>query len=149
MPVLSTPQRLQEKSERDLDGTSGKKDTDDFQAPARHFPKGVKSENCRKGRVWDAPGLKGGFRQVLLHVGSQVAVTTKKIVAILNYKMVIGSPATKEFVEVARAEKRLRDVSEGRRESVLVLDDEVIISPIAASTLRKRVATDVSAHGRV
>lgn len=86
---------------------------------------------------------------MLLHVGSQVAVTTKKIVAILNYNMVIGSPATKEFVEVARAEKRLRDVSEGRRESVLVLDDEVIISPIAASTLRKRVATDVSAHGRV
>lgn len=86
---------------------------------------------------------------MLLHVGSQVAIMTKKIVAILNYKMVIGSPATKEFIEVARAEKRLTDVSEGQRESILVLDDEVIISPIAASTLKKRMATDVSAHGRI
>ncbi|HHY37612.1 MAG TPA: DUF370 domain-containing protein [Clostridia bacterium] len=86
---------------------------------------------------------------MLLHVGSQVAIMTKEIVAILNYKAVIGSPATKEFIEVARAEKRLTDVSDGQRESILVLDNEVIISPIATSTLRKRVTADVSAHGRI
>lgn len=86
---------------------------------------------------------------MLLHVGSQIAIFAKNVVAILDYKAATISPATREFIEVARSERRLKDVSVGQQESILVLDDQVIISPIAASTLRKRMATDVSIYGRV
>ncbi|OPY58849.1 MAG: hypothetical protein A4E55_00580 [Pelotomaculum sp. PtaU1.Bin035] len=75
---------------------------------------------------------------MFLHLGANVVVPKKDIVAILEINKKI-SPITKEFLEIARDEGFIRNVSEINKEKTyLVATDKVYISPISCATLKKR-----------
>jgi extracellular matrix regulatory protein B len=75
---------------------------------------------------------------VFLHVGAEVSVRTKDVVAIVDLKAARTSAATKEFLDIMKEENTLSDISDGDPKSFIVTVDRVFLSPISASTLAKR-----------
>lgn len=75
---------------------------------------------------------------MFLHVGSEIMVPIKQIVAIIDFRGTQTSPATREYLDVARTEKRLIDLSGGSPKSVIVTTNQVYLSPISSLTLKKR-----------
>lgn len=75
---------------------------------------------------------------MFLHLGADVVVPKKDIVAILEINT-RSSPITKEFLEIARDEGFIEYVSESDKEkSFLISTDKVYFSPISCITLKKR-----------
>lgn len=75
---------------------------------------------------------------MFLHVGSEAMVPLKEIVAIIDYRSTQLSPATREYLEVSRTEKRIIDLSSGSPKSVVITTNQVYLSPISSLTLKKR-----------
>lgn len=75
---------------------------------------------------------------MFLHVGSDVSVRSKDIIAIIDIRTARESVATKEFLEITKDEGTLEDISMGDPKSFVVTVDRVYLSPISASTLGKR-----------
>lgn len=76
---------------------------------------------------------------MFLHVGADVVVRIKDLVAILDQRTVEGAAATREFLGFMRAQGRVEDVGQGEAKSVVVCRDRVILSPISTATLKRRV----------
>lgn len=75
---------------------------------------------------------------MFLHVGADVSVRARDIVAILDLRTARPSLATREFLEVMKDEGTLVDISSGDAKSFVITIDCVFLSPISASTLSKR-----------
>lgn len=73
-----------------------------------------------------------------MHVGGDVSVRAKDIVAIVDIRTAKTSTATKEFLEVMKDEGTLEDMASGDPKSFVVTIDRVFLSPISAGTLGKR-----------
>ena len=84
----------------------------------------------------DPDGLKGGI-EVLLHIGADVTVLLKDVVAILNARAGTGE-ATREFLGRIRHGGGIRSAGDGKTKSIIVLGDKVYNSPISSITLMKR-----------
>jgi len=75
---------------------------------------------------------------MFLHIGADVVVQKKDIIAILeiNTKQ---SPITKEFLEIAGDEGFIEYISDKDKEkSYLVSTNKIYFSPISCTTLKKR-----------
>jgi hypothetical protein len=84
--------------------------------------------------------LKGGIK-MFLHLGGDVVVPKKDIIAILDHRTRL-SPATKEFLEIAKDEGFIKKISQSdKNKSYIVTTKEIYISPISCITLRKRSET--------
>ena len=78
---------------------------------------------------------------MFLHLGGDVVVPKKDIIAILDCRTRI-SPATKEFLEIAKDEGFIKKISQSDKDkSYIVSNKEIYISPISCITLRKRSET--------
>lgn len=75
---------------------------------------------------------------MFLHVGTDVVVSLKKIVAILDLKSCKEGEATRQFLSLHQSEKRVHDISGGDPKSIVVTDQEIYLSPISSLTLKKR-----------
>jgi len=75
---------------------------------------------------------------VFLHVGADVVVSLKRVVAIIDLRSGTTAEATRDFLALAHSEKRIRDIAEGDAKSIVLTDDEVFLSPISSLTLMKR-----------
>jgi hypothetical protein len=76
---------------------------------------------------------------MFLHVGGDVVVRIGDLVAILDRRSADASGATREFVGFMGAQGRVEDVSQGEAKAIVVCTDRVVLSPISAGTLRRRV----------
>ncbi|MBE3590942.1 MAG: DUF370 domain-containing protein [Firmicutes bacterium] len=74
-----------------------------------------------------------------LHVGGDVIIRASDIVAILERNTVVTGAATREFLGFMRARGKVEDLSNGDAKTVVVCRDRVLLSPISASTLKKRI----------
>ncbi|MCG9966845.1 DUF370 domain-containing protein [Pelotomaculum terephthalicicum JT] len=75
---------------------------------------------------------------MFLHIGADVVVPKKDIIAILEIETK-SSPITKEFLEIARDEGFIEHVSGNNKEkSYLITTDKIYFSPISCTTLKKR-----------
>lgn len=74
---------------------------------------------------------------MFVHIGGDVVITTKEIVAI-NDLHTTSSDATKEFLEVAKEEGFVRDISQGKPKSFIITSKHVYLSPISSLTIKKR-----------
>jgi ribosomal protein S8 len=75
---------------------------------------------------------------MFLHLGGDVVVPKKDIIAILNHRTKL-SPATKEFLEISKDEGFIKKISPTDKDkSYIVTTKEIYISPISCITLRKR-----------
>ena len=82
--------------------------------------------------------LKGG-EVVFLHLGADVIVPKKDVIAIIDMTSHHKSKVTEEFLQVADEEGFVRHVSEpGKAKSFVLTTKYVYYSPISSSTLKKR-----------
>lgn len=78
---------------------------------------------------------------VFLHLGADVVVSLKQVVAILDLRTAGAAEPTREFLQLLRSEKQVYDISEGEPKSLVLTDREVYLSPISSLTLKKRGET--------
>jgi hypothetical protein len=75
---------------------------------------------------------------MFLHLGGDVVVLKKDIIAILDIRTAQAA-VTKEFIEIAGDEGFIKNIYEKDREkSFVVTTRDIYMSPISCSTLKKR-----------
>jgi hypothetical protein len=78
---------------------------------------------------------------MLLHLGDNRAVLLKDLIMILNMDTVDASPVNREFLEIARDEKRVVSLTGPHKTLVLAHQggtSTVYLSPVSGSTLSRR-----------
>lgn len=75
---------------------------------------------------------------MFIHLGGDVIIPKKEIVAIINVNT-RRSAATAEFLGLARSEKKLELIAEkGKEKSFVLTRERIFLSPISSATLKKR-----------
>lgn len=75
---------------------------------------------------------------MFLHVGADVVVSLKQMVAILDLRSIQGAEPTRELLSQAYGRKRVFDVAGGDPKSLVLTDEGIYLSPISSLTLKKR-----------
>lgn len=75
---------------------------------------------------------------ILLHIGQDISIFTKDIVAIIDLGAKKDSESTREFLQVAEDEGFIVSLTE-KPNSFIVTSSKIYLSPISATTLGKRV----------
>jgi len=75
---------------------------------------------------------------MLVHIGNDVIIRSREVVAILDVRAAALSPITRDFVAYARSQGRLRDLASGNEKAYVVTPASVFISPVSVTTLRRR-----------
>lgn len=77
---------------------------------------------------------------MFLHLGSNIIVSKKEIVAILNLDTTKQSAVNNEFQKSIQGEGRVKTIAEkGKEKSFVLAGDRGYLSPISASTLARRI----------
>lgn len=71
-----------------------------------------------------------------LHVGEEVLVRTKDIIAILDIESASASPFMEEFL--ARQDREIVQLAKGSVKSIILTGNHIYYSPLASGTLKKR-----------
>jgi len=75
---------------------------------------------------------------ILLHIGQDISIFSKDIVAIIDYSTIQESESNQEFLKTAEEEGFLMSLTD-KPHSFVVTIDRIYLSPISAITLAKRV----------
>lgn len=76
---------------------------------------------------------------MFLHLGEDVIVLKKDIIAIFSNESVLEDHSSREFLEIAQNEKKTRKIGEPNKAKAFIITDNcVYISPISSNTLLKR-----------
>jgi hypothetical protein len=75
---------------------------------------------------------------MFIHLGGDVMVQSKDVIAIFDLKMKYSSDSTKEFLNVADEEGFVVTIDENESKSFVVTSKKVYYSPISSLTLKKR-----------
>jgi hypothetical protein len=75
---------------------------------------------------------------MFVHLGADVVIPTKEIVAIIDISLVQTSEITAEFYQMQADEDFLRDISDGSKKSLVITSRTIYISPISPLTLKSR-----------
>ncbi|WP_442597285.1 extracellular matrix regulator RemB [Neobacillus sp. D3-1R] len=71
-----------------------------------------------------------------IHIGEEVLVKTKDIIAILDKDSVKASDHIQEFLQ--QNEQRTENLSKNSFKSIVITHEKVYLSPLASTTLKKR-----------
>lgn len=75
---------------------------------------------------------------MFLHLGGNTVVSKREIIAILDIRTE-KSPVTGEFMEIARDEGFIKNIAlKEKAKSFVITSDQIYISPISCTTLKKR-----------
>lgn len=75
---------------------------------------------------------------MFLHIGGDVVVSLQQVTAILDLRTVAERPATRDFLQLSRSEKKTVDISAGEAKSAILTKTAVYLSPISSMTLKRR-----------
>ena len=80
---------------------------------------------------------------MFLHIGNDVAVYIKEVIAVFDMESTTVMHDSREFLKMCEEEGFLYDVAPGEMPKSIIITEEdgrsfVYVSPIAASTIRKR-----------
>ncbi|MGI6113675.1 MAG: extracellular matrix regulator RemB [Mahellales bacterium] len=79
---------------------------------------------------------------MILHLGGDIVVFIKDIIAIFDYSTAMSSDDTREFLSIAKEEGFVRVISEDAPKSFILTEIDkksvVYLSPISSTTLMKR-----------
>ncbi|WP_018131398.1 extracellular matrix regulator RemB [Effusibacillus pohliae] len=75
---------------------------------------------------------------MFIHLGGDVMVSSKEVIAIFDLKMKEAADSTQEFLKVAEEEGFVVVVDENESKSFVVTNRKVYFSPISSLTLKKR-----------
>lgn len=76
---------------------------------------------------------------MFLHIGAQVMVAVKDLVAMLDMEVTRKSPVVSEFLSRARKDRALRPVNGGEPRCIVITASRVYLSSISLPTLRRRL----------
>ena len=76
---------------------------------------------------------------MFLHLGSDILVRLTDVVAILDLDTALQSRDTRELLDLARTEGRVKDPQSGPAKTIVLVDDMVYLSSISSTTLLRRV----------
>ena len=79
---------------------------------------------------------------MIVHIGYDVCVESREVVAVLDYKNALASPQTLAFIEQAQAAARYTPCAYGTRSLVLLNappGTQIIESALATATLKARL----------
>lgn len=71
-----------------------------------------------------------------IHVGEDILVRSKDIIAIIDKQSINSSRLAEEFIE--QHKESIINLSKGSYKSVVITRNEVYFSPLASGTLKKR-----------
>lgn len=75
-----------------------------------------------------------------LHIGGNMVIPKKDLVAVIDLVANGSAPDTKEFLELAASEKKLCNTKKnGKGKSCIITTDQIYLSTISASTITKRL----------
>lgn len=79
---------------------------------------------------------------MFLHIGGDVVIPVKNIIAILDIEKTTVSKDTKEFLKIAEEEGFIENISEDLPKSFIITEidkkSKIFLSPISSVTLQKR-----------
>lgn len=75
---------------------------------------------------------------MFLHLGEDIVLRTKEIVAIIDSNIVEESEIIKEFIDVNDKKNNIVHISDGTVKSIVVTENKVYFSPLTAVTLKRR-----------
>jgi len=86
------------------------------------------------GRTW----------KMFLHIGGNVVIPMKNVIAIMDIDTTTISKATKEFLKIAEEEGFIQSISEDLPKSFIITETDkkskIYLSPISSVTLQKRAS---------
>lgn len=78
---------------------------------------------------------------MFVHIGGDIVIRTKEIISI-NDIDTTSSDATKEFLDIAKEEGFIEDISGGEPKSFIIINKDnqqkIYLSPISSLTIKKR-----------
>jgi regulator of extracellular matrix RemA (YlzA/DUF370 family) len=75
---------------------------------------------------------------MFLHIGGNTVVPSQEIIAILDMETE-KLPVTREFLEIAGDEGFIKNIaSKEKAKSFVITNDQIFLSPISCTTLKKR-----------
>lgn len=77
---------------------------------------------------------------MFIHLGGDVMVPSKEVIAIFDIKMKYSSESTKEFLDVADEEGFVVVIDPNESKSFVLTTRKVYFSPISSLTLKKRAS---------
>ncbi len=75
---------------------------------------------------------------MFLHLGEDIVLQTKEIVAIIDSNVVEESEIVKEFIDVNDRKNNIVHISDGTVKSIVITKKKVYFSPLTAVTLKRR-----------
>lgn len=75
---------------------------------------------------------------MFLHVGADVVVSLKRVIAILDLRSSLNAESTREFLKLVQSKRRVTDIANGDAKSMVLTDADIYLSPISSLTLMKR-----------
>ncbi|HHW36655.1 MAG TPA: DUF370 domain-containing protein [Bacillales bacterium] len=75
---------------------------------------------------------------MFLHLGEDIVLQTKEIVAIIDSNLVEGSEILMEFIDVNDKNNNIIHISDGTVKSIVITENNVYFSPLTAVTLKRR-----------
>jgi hypothetical protein len=75
---------------------------------------------------------------VILHLGSDMAIRVREVVAIFDLEAIRPSAASREFLQVMESEGKLVRVSDDPPKSAVLTDNALYLSPISSWTILRR-----------
>lgn len=76
----------------------------------------------------------------ILHVGADRVVDASRLVALIDLPTAGQSAATREYLELAKAEGRLVDLSPKTPRTAVITDDAVLLAAPSSLTLARRLS---------
>ncbi|MEA4900249.1 extracellular matrix regulator RemB [Desulfitobacterium sp.] len=76
---------------------------------------------------------------MFLHLGGDILVSQKKVIAILNLETAINNISSENFLKQIRKNENIYSISEsGKEKSLIITTEGNYLSPISSTTLLKR-----------
>jgi ribosomal protein S8 len=83
-----------------------------------------------------------GGKEMFLHIGGDVVLPVKNIIAIMDIESTTVSKDTKEFLKIAEEEGFIESISNDLPKSFIITESDkkskIYLSPISSVTLQKR-----------
>ncbi|MCL6594897.1 MAG: DUF370 domain-containing protein [Firmicutes bacterium] len=75
---------------------------------------------------------------MILHLGSDMSIRTREVIAIFDLDVIRPSQASREFLEIMESEGKLVRISNEPPKSAVLTENALYLSPISSWTILRR-----------
>jgi extracellular matrix regulatory protein B len=73
-----------------------------------------------------------------IHLGDEVVIQTKHVVAIFDFQVYTSSPVNEELLSVLSSTANYEKIGNENTKSIIITTDKIYLSPLAPNTLKRR-----------